>query len=85
MQTQNRSTLRVQDGIRTPFKDSGMQPAVIPTEFDLTFLSQGRHFVARQQGRNIHHAAAQAMVDLSYECPDFNFREARLVRAVQVQ
>ena len=53
--------------------------------FELTFISSGVTYKALQRARNIRAATAEALLELSYQCPDFDYEEARLVSAVQVQ
>lgn len=56
----------------------------LPPAFDLTFICQGRTFKALQRGRNAQAAAAEAVIELASQCPDFEPGEARLTRAIQV-
>lgn len=86
MQTKDRRTVRVQGGTLPPLRGVEHSRLVdLPPAFELTFLCEGKHFKALQRARNLEAASAEAMLELSYQCPDFNFREARLVRAVQVR
>lgn len=84
MQTTNRAPRLVLRGALTPLQrltpPKGLQPA-----FELTFHCAGKPFKILQRARNQAAAAAEGMLELSYQFADFNFTEARLVAAVQVQ
>lgn len=53
--------------------------------FELTYLSDGREFIAVIRARNEHAAAAEAVIELAVKCPDFNPDSARLARCVEVR
>lgn len=60
-------------------------PQQLPPAFELTFICAGKTFKALQRGRNQAAAAAEAMLELSYQCADFDYKDARLTAAVQVR
>lgn len=60
-------------------------PQSLPPCFEFTFICSGKEFKAVQRGRNQAAAAAEAMLELSYQCPDFDYKDARLTAALQVQ
>ena len=53
--------------------------------FELTFISAGVTYKSLQRARNVRCATAEAMLELSYQCPDFDYQDARLISALQVQ
>lgn len=60
-------------------------PQSLPPCFEFTFICSGKEFKAVQRGRNQAAAAAEAMLELSYQCADFDYKDARMTAAVQVQ
>lgn len=52
--------------------------------FELTFISGGITFKALQRGRNVRSATQEAIMELSYQCPDFDYQDARLISALEV-
>lgn len=51
--------------------------------FELSFLSDGHTFKALIRARNAQAAAAEGLIELAQQCPDFNPDGARLVSALQ--
>lgn len=51
--------------------------------FELTYVSEGHDFKALIRARNSQAAAAEGLIELAQQCPDFNPEGARLVSAVQ--
>ncbi len=84
MQTLNRAPRLVLRSALPPLQHAATAAQLLPA-FEFTFISDGKTFKALQRGRNLQAAQAEAMLELSYQCADFNFQEARLVAAVQVQ
>lgn len=85
MQTNQRAPRLVLRGSLPPLQ---RLIAANPTQhpaFELTFLSHGKTFKALQRARNQAAAAAEAAIELAYQCPDFDHTDARLIAAVQVQ
>lgn len=85
MQTNQRAPRLVLRGSLPPLQR--LTPAKTPLlpAFELTFLSHGKQFKALQRARNQAAAAAEATMELAYQCPDFDHTDARLIAAVQVQ
>jgi hypothetical protein len=85
MQTTERAPRLVLRGLLPPLQRlTPATPAPLPA-FELTFLSAGKQFKALQRARNQSAAAAEAAIELAYQCPDFDHQDARLIAAVQVQ
>lgn len=59
-------------------------PQSVPRAFELTFICAGKTFKALQRARNQSAAAAEALIELSSQCADFDPEDARLTAAVQV-
>lgn len=60
-------------------------PQSLPPAFELTFICAGKTFKALQRGRNQSAAVAEAVLELAYQCADFDADSARLIAAVQVR
>lgn len=52
--------------------------------FELAFMSEGHIYKALIRARNSQAAAAEGMIELAQQCPDFNPDAARLVSALQI-
>jgi hypothetical protein len=83
MQTQNRAPRLVLRRALPPLQHI-TSPATFPA-FELTFLCGGHDFKALIRARNSQAAAAEALIELGHQFPDFNPLEARLVAAVETR
>lgn len=52
--------------------------------FELTFSCSGREFKTIARARNSQAAAAEGLLELATQCPEFDAEDARLTAAVQV-
>lgn len=62
----------------TPITETSRLPG-----FELTYLCSGQSFKALICARNSQAAAAEGLIELASQCPDFEPDNARLVRVIQ--
>jgi len=83
MQTNQRAPRLVLRGNLPPMQHiTHPNPDRLPC-WELTFLCAGHTFKAIARARNSQAAAAEGLIELATQCPDFNSESARLVAAVQ--